>query len=933
MIHLPKELLQEAEDKYHSLITSAREKGITLSLDVKLVDQLKVVLVFSDFVAKGLIRNPLVLMDLVETEDLNKSYSQAQYRDILNRFIGTEEDKEKVVRNLRYVRLREMIRIAWRDILGIADVYEIMRELSLFAEACIDKITEFFYSLYSRKFGMPVGSPGNSLQYPVVIGVGKLGGGELNFSSDVDLVFAYPESGTTEKGMSNDEFFSYVCRGIIWALAEYMPDGFVFRVDTRLRPFGKGGPIVMNFDSMEEYYQTHGREWERYALIKARIVGGDKKRGDELLDRLKPFVYRKFLDYTVFDSLRQMKQRIMDERRHMSILDNIKMGPGGIREIEFFVQVFQLLRGGIDPDLQTHSLSDAIQVLKEKSYVSAEVCDNVLEAYIFLRRLENKLQEYNDLQTHSLPLSSRHRFKIALLMGFSDWDKFYNRLMEHVSYVHKQFEELLTPKEADRSGLFSSIWETEDKELRKKLLISAGVDDPEKIESIISDLKDAPSTKSLSSSGKILLGRLIPLLLKRSLRRKESADVLIRIVELIKKIQKRTSYISLMIENPHVIDHLLELARKSSWIISFVAKTPALLDELIDPRNLYVPPTREEMEKELSHRLKNIDPADLESQMIQLALFRYASTLRVAAADIAGAISVKEVSSYLTEIAEVILEATLSLAWKHSLKKLGIAHVPEKKGFCIVGYGKLGGRELSYGSDLDLVFIHSGKKSSFSTKVAQNIIYILTTYTMMGKAYEVDTRLRPDGSSGILAISIKGFKEYQMKRAWTWEHQALLRARPICGDADLMDKFQDVRREVLSKGIDRRRLFMEMWEMRDRIIKQLSKHVPGMFHLKYDPGGIIDVEFLIQYMTLLNIPYHPELLRWTAHIYFLEDLIRLELIKRDDAEFIRDTYIRIRYLIHRLSLQENPLMVEEEMFRDARNRLAHIWEGIRKEAV
>ncbi len=928
---IPNDLLKEAEDKYHSLMSSAREKDIRLSLSPELVKRLKMIFVLSDFVTKSLIKNPRILQDLLETGDLNRDYSRADYREKLDKEIRIYEDREEVARRLRAVRNREMVRIAWRDLLGIADTHKTIKELSFFAEACIDKVTEFFYSLYCMKFGIPVGERSGAAQHLVVIGLGKLGGEELNFSSDIDLIFAYPESGATSNGMSNDEFFSYMCRGIINILGEYTSEGFVFRVDTRLRPFGKGGPIVMSFDSMEKYYQIHGREWERYALIKARVVGGDIKRGNELLDRLRPFVYRRYLDYTVFDSLRQMKQRIMHETRQINILDDIKMGPGGIREIEFFVQVFQLLRGGVDLDLQTQSILDAIRALKEKSYIPEAVSHGLLEAYIFLRKLENRLQEYNDLQTHRMPKSSKERLKIAISMGFSGWESLYDHLMKYVSYVHNQFEELLSSREADKPDLFSSIWETDNKELRKKLLASAGADEPEKISSAISDLKDAPSTRTLSFGGKSLVGRLIPLVLERLLKMKGDADVFVRIIELIKKIQKRTNYISLMIENPNVIDHLLALAKKSSWIISFVAKVPALLDELIDPRSLYVPPTREEMEKDVEYRLKNTDPLDLESQMIQLALFRYTNTLRVAAADITGAISVMEVSSHLTEIAEVVLNAALRLAWDYSLKKLEMDGILEKRGFCIIGYGKLGGRELSYGSDLDLVFIHSGEKVNFYAKVAQTIIHILTTYTIMGRAYEVDTRLRPDGSSGVLAVGIEAFMEYQMKRAWTWEHQALLRARPVCGDKSLMNRFQEVRRDVLSRKVDKVRLFNEIWEMRNKIIKQLSKPIAGMFHLKYDPGGIMDMEFLIQYMTLLNIPYHSELLRWTAHIYFLEELTRLELIKRDDAKFIMDAYVRMRYIIHRLSLREKPPLVEEEMFYDIRNRFIYIWESIRKE--
>ncbi len=924
-------LYREAEKKFLSLKESASNKGISLPVEE---DKLRHVLMFSNFVYKVLMKDPEILVDLVQSKDLTKSYEKEEYKNKLSK-LDLEEDEKVLTKEIRNIRKREMVRIAWRDLTEESDTISTIKELSFFAEACIDKSVELFYKIYSKKYGTPIGAKTNQPQQLVVIGLGKLGGEELNFSSDIDIMFSYPEAGSTYSKVSNEEFFSLIARKIIRFLSEPTEDGFVFRVDTRLRPFGKSGAIVMGFDAMEDYYQSYGREWERYALIKARIVGGDRKRGEELLSRLRPFVYRRYLDYTVFDSLREMKQRIMNEAARLSILDNIKIGPGGIREIEFFVQVFQLIRGGIEPELQVQSLLKAIEILKRKSYVPEKVCDRLKEAYIFLRKLENRIQEYNDLQSHSIPYDPIQRLRIALSMGYESWDEFFNQLLDHTRYVHDQFEQLLAPKPSlkIRSDPLYSIFDKDEDEV-KEMLLSMGFSDAQSIARIILDLKESSSFKVMHPKAVDILKRLMAAILKRLSKEENAKEVLLRLTSLIKNILLRTSYLSLMLENPAVVDHLIRLAKESSWIISFVSKFPVLLDELIDPRNLYTPPTREDLEKDKEYRLSLADPDDPESQMIQLSLLRNTNTLRVAASDITGVISVKDVSSYLTNIAEVVLEAAMAFAWKNCQKKSSIKHIAEGKGFCIIGYGKLGGRELSYSSDLDLIFLHCGKspdEMSFYTKVAQQIIYLLTTHTIMGKAYEVDTRLRPDGSSGVLAVSVESFREYQIKRAWTWEHQALLRARPVCGDKNISEEFEEIRYEVLTKQRDPKKLFKEVWDMRQKLISQLSRKVAGLFHLKNDPGGLIDIEFIIQFLTLLHASSYPELIKWRAHLHFLNELERLGLINKDDASLLKTAYIEMRYTMHRLSLQEEKPLVKEVRFKEMREKVLNIWERLSKD--
>ncbi len=883
---LPRELKEEAEERYKVLKKIAGE-----SIDK---EKLKKIILLSDFVFNTILNYPSSLE--VIDEKIKKRFGKEDYIRRIGDCI--EEEIGEFKKRLRRQRNKELLRIAWKDIVEGCDVFEVMKELSAFADACILRTMEYTYRMYSHRFG----SPAEKAQTLTVIALGKLGGEELNFSSDIDIMFAYPEEGVTYSKITNSEFFSYMAQSIINILSEHTEDGFVFRVDTRLRPFGESGPIVMNFDEMEDYYYTYGREWERYALIKARVIGGN----EEIIHRIRKFVYRKYLDYGVFEALREMKEKIESETKDMSIDEDIKLGPGGIREIEFFVQVFQLLRGGIDPELQTPSLLKAISVLGEKGYLDKKICSGLISAYRFFRRLENRIQQYKDLQTHRLPKERKERIKLAFSMGFEDWDSFFKTLLYWSSFVRKNFSQLLGKKEKTED-IFVSIWNTDEREKRKRLLSSIGAS--KKVETIIDELKQ---TRYLGQNAKRILDKLMPVVLKKIF--KEEENVSLAISRIIKSIQTRTNYLSLLLENPSVIDHLIRLAKESSWIISFVSKNPALLDELIDPRTLYNPPRREELKRDINNRLKMI--SDLEDQIIQLCLFRQTNTLRVAAADIEGAISTVEVSSLLTQIAEVVLEKALEI----SMNKFG-----KKDGFCIIGYGKLGGRELGYNSDLDIVFIHTEDPSSY-IKVSQHILKLLTTYTVMGKVYEIDTRLRPDGSSGVLSVNISSFEKYQLERAWTWEHQALLRARGICGDKKVMKAFEDIRYKVLSKKREKGKLFEEVWDMKERIRKNLLKPVKGLFHIKYERGGIIDIEFLIQYLVLLNAHLFPEILKRRSHIHFIEELVRVSVMDKEDGIFLKNAYIELRSMLNRLSLQEKPFRVERERVCEIAEKVERLWE-------
>ncbi len=955
---LPVELVKDSDNKWENFRNAAEQAGVHLPADPVFVSTLRTVFSFSDFIARSLTRRPELLPDLVESGDLERTYEKNEMAArVRNVFSGPSapDSEAALCRTLRRLRIREMLRIAWRDLTFRAALQETMADLSNLAEACIDQALSFLYERQCLASGIPLGSDG-SRQHLVVIGMGKLGGKELNFSSDVDLVFAYPYPGETDcadRPVSNDVFFSILCRQLIRAIGATTPDGFVFRVDMRLRPYGENGPIVTHFDAMEEYYQNQGREWERYAWIKARIVAGDKKSGESLLSRLRPFVYRKYLDYGAFESLRDMKQKISSEVARKGIRKNIKLGPGGIREIEFFGQMFQLIRGGVVSVLQEPSIQKVLSILSRENYIPAETCHELLEAYVFLRNTEHRLQEFSDQQTHTLPEDRVGKIRLAVSMGFADWASFETSLLRHMKNVHTHFEKLLGPEASEEAenpeqsllNDLKKIWNVPDKyDKGPDVLSSAGFDDPEKAIIILNDLRHDPATRSLSAGGRTRLDKLVPLILNEAGRTEHPERVLNRIMDLVRTIEKRTNYLALLLENPDALVHLVRLAEASPWIVSFLARHPVMLDELLDPRTLYAPPRRPELEAEIRKRLGRIPPDDLESQMIELAIFRQAATLRVAAADVTGALPLMKVSDALSEIAETVLDNVLELSWNHLVRKHGTPTCipkgePCDRGFLIVAYGKLGGLELGYGSDLDLVFLHAGTEGQtegsenpvdnpyFFSRVGQRIIHMLTTPSPAGILYETDMRLRPDGSSGILVVHIDAFSGYQEEKAWTWEHQALIKARPVCGDASLRNCFEDVRRRILARPRDKESLKEEVRRMRERMRKELLKPEPDVFDIKQDIGGLVDIEFLVQYLVLLNAHRHSGLTRWTDTVRLLQTLTQTGIMDSRTGTFLKEAYLAYRAAVHRLSLQEKPAKESERRFRSFRKEVLKIWEN------
>ncbi|MCG8563747.1 MAG: bifunctional [glutamate--ammonia ligase]-adenylyl-L-tyrosine phosphorylase/[glutamate--ammonia-ligase] adenylyltransferase, partial [Desulfobacterales bacterium] len=781
-------------------------------------------------------------------------------------------------------------------------------------------------------------------------------------SSDIDLIFVYPEDGYTrlngEMETSNQDFFTRLAKRFLALFA--MDNGMNFyRVDTRLRPFGDAGPLVMSASAFEDYYQAHGREWERYAMIKAKPVAGNLVAGRALLKALNPFIYRRYFDYGSFDSFRDMKQRISLQVKNAQLKDNIKLGAGGIREVEFFGQLFQLIRGGVEPDLQERGILKVLDLLYIHQCIRGDVRDDLARSYAFLRRVENRLQEYRDLQTHDIPEDSQRRNILALSMGFDDFAPFKAQLDQTLACVHHHFSQLLVTDQEEETDTttrdLKEIWiHIDDPQLDLDEMRISGFPDPDRVVALLKSLAGHPNTRRLTPSGRTKLARLIPKLLKKAGKTSDAEGVLTKLIDLVITIERRTCYLSLLIENQGPLDTLVILAQKSPWIIHFMSQHPVLLDELMHPTSLYAPPGKGALEEAMANRMSKVDPDDGEYVLEELNIFRQINTLRVAAADISGNYPLMKVSDHLTYIAETVLEQVLTLAWNTVVKKYGLpphltgddAPEPtiENCGFAVIAYGKVGGLEMGYKSDLDLVFLYRGEPGytaggqrdidtvRFYSNLSQRIIHALTLHTSAGTLYGADMRLRPGGDAGMIVSHIEGYEDYLENDAWTWEHQALIRARPITGDHNLFCNFNAVRSRVLCRNralapdADQPDLKTEVADMRERMRREKYSPQPDHFDLKQGPGGIVDIEFLVQYLTLEHAHAHPDVAVWTDNIRLLEGLSCEGLITAEESGLLQKAYVEMRQAVHRLTLQEKEAQVPEDRFMDTAKAVAKIYQ-------
>ncbi|MFP4475966.1 MAG: bifunctional [glutamate--ammonia ligase]-adenylyl-L-tyrosine phosphorylase/[glutamate--ammonia-ligase] adenylyltransferase [Desulfatibacillaceae bacterium] len=913
------------------------------------VDAMPRVFGASDFVARAFTRDPALFFEMAHEGLLEGPHDNEALFARVGAATRNAGDERELGRVLRRLRLRESLRAAWRDIAGWAELAETLAHMSCLAEACLSAGLDRLDGWLAAKHGRPRDS-GGRVQGLVVVGMGKLGARELNFSSDVDLVFAYREDGATGDGTSLNEYFTKLARSLVNLIGKSTADGVVFRVDARLRPFGESGPMVLSFDAMEDYYQAQGREWERYAWVKARCVAGDRAAWPALWDSLRPFVYRRYLDYGVFDSLREMKAMIAAEVRRKKLAGDVKLGSGGIREVEFIGQVLQLIRGGVIPELQCRPILTALDRLAGHGLLDVGAARELTRAYVFLRRVENRLQEWGDLQTHALPVEPVRREAMAMSLDFPDWEEFLEALDFHREKVHRHFNELLEqpgkPETADASTPFHDAWAAaSDAEQAAGHLARAGIADSAGAGSHLSRLRQSPKVRSLSQKGRSRLDRLVPMVAAEAAKTGQPAVVLGRMADIVEAVCQRTNYLALLQEEPQVLALLAGLCDATPLVSRQVASHPVLMDELVDPRMLYSPPDRDGLRRELASRMGRCPDGDLEVQMEDLRIFKQVNTLRVIAADVSGALPLMKVSDRLTWIAEAVLEQVLDLAWKHVSARFGkpactLNDTSCDKGFAVIGYGKLGGLELGYGSDLDLVFMHAGKTmdmtdgerqldaGSFFARLGQRFIHILTAHTSSGALYEIDMRLRPSGGSGVLVSNLSSWREYELEDAWTWEHQALVRARFVAGDPVVGEAFAMARDMILRQPRDRDRLREDVVSMRDRMRENLLKRKEGMFDLKQGVGGIVDIEFINQYFVLALSYEYPELAIWTDNVRILETIVKTNLLPAGEARGLRAAYLALRADTHRLALERREALVPDDRHLEHRRLVIRLWNRV-----
>ncbi|MCW8355979.1 MAG: bifunctional [glutamate--ammonia ligase]-adenylyl-L-tyrosine phosphorylase/[glutamate--ammonia-ligase] adenylyltransferase [Marinomonas sp.] len=942
-------------------IQDARKRQSLEVLTAEQIEFLEPLWVLSDYLHQQLVRFPHWLDDLLVLTHLPELPSkeammagEACFHKAAS--ICANESQEALdeagfIKRLRLYRQWWMVRLIALDIQQLLPLTELTSRLSGLADACVNASLQWTTQHYLSLYGQALDGQGLP-QSMIVIGMGKLGGNELNLSSDIDLIFAFREHGDTQggkKSLSHQEYFTKLGQKLIQHLDQVTADGFVFRVDMRLRPFGQSGALVLNMDSLENYYQDQGRDWERYAMIKARVMAGNTLDIREFEALRKPFVYRKYLDFGAIGALRDLKQMIAKEVRRKGIEHNIKLGEGGIREVEFIAQALQILHGGRDQGLQTPALLKVLPYLAQQDYLSEEEEQQLREAYLLLRRTEHALQAVNDEQTQLLPDDERARTRIALLVGFPTWEALDERLWEVRRNVHRAFVALIDDGHESSDEVKSQeswrllIKHPEDRDAIQDAIELIEWQDQDAIINRISQLLSSRTVVFMQPIGHERLAVFLAALMATLPDEANPDLVLERVFPILEAVLRRTAYLVLLCENQTALTHLIRLCRESVWFTQAISTTPALLDELLDANTLFSPPNKTMLAEELQQILLRLPEEDEEAQMDAMRRFRRSIILRIAACDITEILPVMKVSDHLTWLAEVLLDQVLQQSWQYLTKKHGFpvsqgeaSYTPQ---LAIIGYGKSGGWELGYDSDLDLVFIHDAQANgstdgdrsidnlTFYTRLGQRLIHMITSYTAAGRLYEVDMRLRPSGNSGLLVSSLEAFKDYQQKEAWVWEHQALTRSRGLAGEPNLLAKFETCRKDIIASVRDRQALKAEVIKMREKMRDHLDTGGKEKgFDLKQGAGGIIDIEFMVQYLVLAWSNQHAELMRFSDNVRQLEAAAFVGLLDAEQAEKMTDTYTLYRSLAHRLSLQQQGRVVQSEALASNQNLISQYWE-------
>lgn len=945
---IPETLQAEAEQRTSQWLEAL---GTAYAGDM---EQVARILCGSDYLYHWAKRQPQWLVEVLAAD---LSHLSANILSIQQKLDLTWPEYE-VKQFLRHQRHYWSMQIAVADILQQLPIRQICYLQSVLAEQLINCAQDWSYQQACKQYGVPVSSEGEE-QHLLVLAMGKLGGEELNFSSDVDLIFGYPEDGETRigeeqrKSIENQMFFMRHGQKLISLLSDNTADGFVYRVDMRLRPYGQSGALVANFNALQDYYLEQGREWERFAMIKARVLQAHHHFREQLANIIRPFSFRRYIDFSVLESIRQLKQKITIELQRKDAQNNIKLGDGGIRELEFIVQSLQLISGGRHPQLQAKNWWQALEALVQQGLLKAKDSGGLKSAYEFLRKLENSLQIQADKQTQDLPDNKAEQQKIALLLGYEDWAKVETDLAEHQQLVARFFKGLFhDPKEEhdhnDEVPVLKKLVQGQlNSERQSEVLQQYSLSDQ--------TLKDLQSFRLEFSERKIGLRgfarieQLLPHLVIQAAKQKDSAKTISRCLEVLQGIGRRTAYFEMLAENIPVLEFLVQLVSRSSWLAQQLSIYPSLLDELLFPSNFGKQLTKENLANQLQQAMMRIEMNQTEEQLLALSRFKQASQFKIAAGDLTRRFDIREVSQQLTDLAEVIMEYLLQLAWNEVTSKHGKPRSDAGElvtDFLVLGYGKLGGDELGYGSDLDLVFLYQGEPDAmtqilgekgkplelhqFYTRLAQRLVHYLGTRTQQGIMYEVDTRLRPSGRSGMLVSHIDAFDKYQMNEAWTWEHQALVRARPVAGDISLKDRYLQLRKKVLSCD-KREQLGQDVITMRKKMRDNLDKTDSRLWDIKQGNGGLVDIEFLVQYWAL---KYSKSLLKQCSdkelpfnNVDWLQLLAEKDLLDKSTRDCMMENYRLLRDISNSRALQNQPALLSKEELTEQRQAIVKVWQS------
>ena len=846
--------------------------------------------------------------------ELAASWEQPLSEQLLQAPLTREFPDDEAVRStLRRLRQRAMAHIELRDLCGLAPLAEVVESMTLLADVTTNFALDHYHRQLVDLYGEPLDKQGRP-QRLMVVGMGKLGGRELNVSSDVDYIFIYPEDGDTagpKKSIENFDFFNRLGKRVIQALGDVTADGQVFRVDMRLRPNGDSGPLVCSLDALENYFITQGREWERYAWIKARIMNsganaeGEAQAGwmDALQRSARPFIFRKYLDFGAINAMRDLHAQIRREVARKDMADHVKLGPGGIREIEFMAQVFQLIRGGRDPALQIRPTLSVLALLAERKLIPAETEQELREAYVFLRRLEHRLQYVEDKQTHMLPGDPAEQEKIGRSMGFPGWQAMLVVLNQHRDIVSRHFEEVFSDPEAGEHPL-TGLWLGQiDEDNAIEGFGNLGFRRPREAIARLADLRASSRYQQLPATNRSRLDAVGPRLIEAAGATGDPDTTLARGLAFLEGIARRGAYLALLQQYPMALRRVADMMCASHWAADYLNHYPLLLDELLDPR-LYEMATdwtgfRENLRANLA-----LHAGDTEREMDILREMHHAQVFRLLAQDLAGLQTIEHLSDHLTELADTLVQETVPLVWGTVKKR----HCETPK-FAVIGYGKMGGKELGYASDLDLVYLFDDDAMDAEenyTRLSQRLNSWLSSQTPAGILFETDLRLRPNGDSGLLAVSVDAFRDYQLKNAWPWEHQALTRARFCAGDPAVGRRFEEIRVEILRLPRDLAKLKEDVVAMRRKMYDAHALNSATGFALKHDPGGIIDVEFIVQYLILGHAHQYAELTGNLGNIALLRIAGELGLIDPGQARAAGNAYREYRRLQHARRLSATP---------------------------